>query len=461
MANLAKRFGEIMVSVLNWIRLPLRNVTFPVGAGLSRNEYGGYRQTSRRQGLLPKGTDTCLSASRSPLCAPLFLLPAFCFMVLLLSGGCRRAEQASQAPPPPRVTVSHPVEEEIVDYLEFSGNTQAVNTVQLRARIEGNLDGVYFKDGDVVKKDQLLFLIQQNTYFAQLQQAEGNVQNQKALLEHAKTEFARFSKLYEQKAAADTDVESWRNQRDTAQAGLLSAEAQRDLAKLNLAYTWVIAPFTGRIDRRLVDPGNLVGSGGSSTVLAELTQIDPLYVYFNIPETVVPSYILDARTALHRSSSTKQDPGKLPVFMGLANEEGFPHEGYLDFSSSTVSTSTGTLLLRGVYPNPDGRMLPGQFGRVRLPLGKKRLAILIPQVAVQYDQLGTYVLIVNENNTVERRNVKTGAQKDYSYIIDEGLTGNEWVVTNGVLKAVPGRPVTPEQAATQGTAQEPDRKAAK
>ena len=199
--------------------------------------------------------------------------------------------------------------QDIVDYLEYSGNTQAINTVQLRARVEGYLDAVYFKDGDLVKKDQLLFLIQQNTYFAMLQQAEGNVLNQKSLLEHAKTEFARFSKLSEQKAAADTDVENWRNQRDTAQAGLLSAEAQRDLAKLNLTYTWVVAPFTGRIDRRLVDPGNLVGSG-SSTVLAELTQIDPLYVYFNIAETDIPPYMWDARTASLKSSKSAAKPEK-------------------------------------------------------------------------------------------------------------------------------------------------------
>jgi len=375
-------------------------------------------------------------------------------LILLFPPGCTQKQQ-SAPPPPSKVTVSQPVREDIVDYLEFSGNTQAVNTVQLRARVEGYLDAVYFRDGDMVKKDQFLFLIQQNTYFAMLQQAESNVQNQKSLLEHAKTEFARFTKLYEQKAAADTDVENWRNQRDTAQAGLISAEAQRDLAKLNLGYTWVVAPFTGRIDRRLVDPGNLVGSGGTSTVLAELTQIDPLYVYFNIAETDIPPHIRDARTASLKSSNSTAKAEKTPVLMGLANEEGYPHDGYLDFSSSTVNTSTGTLLLRGVFPNPDGKMLPGQFTRVRLPVGKKSGAILIPQSAVGYDQLGNYALIVNENNTVERRNVKTGAQKNHSYVIEQGLTGDEWVVTNGMLKAVPGRQVTPERAQAQGAAEKP------
>ena len=373
-------------------------------------------------------------------------------LTLLFPLGCTQKQQ-SAPPPPPKVTVSQPVREDIVDYLEFSGNTQAVNTVLLRARVEGYLDGVYFRDGDVVKKDQLLFLIQQNTYIAMLQQAEASILNQKALLEHGKTEFARYTKLYEQKAAADTDVENWRYQRDTAQAGLLSAEAQRDLAKLNLQYTRVAAPFTGRIDRRLVDPGNLVGSGGTSTALAELTQIDPLYLYFNIAETDIPPHIRDARAASLKSSNSAAKEEKIPVFMSQVNEEGYPHEGYLDFASSAVNTSTGTLLVRGVFPNPDGKMLPGQFARVRLPVGKKSRAILIPQSAVNYDQLGNYALIVNENNTVERRNVKTGALKDHSYVIEEGLTGDEWVVTNGVLKAVPGRQVTPERNQPQGAAE--------
>ena len=322
----------------------------------------------------------------------------------------------------------------------------------MTARVEGYLDGAYFKDGDIVKKDQLLFLIQQNTYFAQLQQADGNVLSQKALLEHAKIEFERFSKLYQQKAAADTDVTNWRNQRDTAQAGLISAEAQRDLAKLNLGYTWVTAPFTGRMDRRLVDPGNLVGSG-TSTVLAQITQIDPLYVYFTIAETDIPQELRDVRPIWQKSTKSNGKTQKYPVFLSLVKEKGYPHEGYLDFTANTVTSSTGTLLVRGVFPNADGRMRPGQYARVRLPIGTERSAILVPETALGYDQLGNYVYIVNENNIIERRNVKTGAQKDTLRVIEEGLKGDEWVVTVGLLKSVPGKPVTPERSTVQDSAE--------
>ena len=336
---------------------------------------------------------------------------------------------------------------DIVDYLEISGNTQAINTVQLPARVQGYLEGVYFKDGDIVKKGQLLFLVQQDTYYAQLQQAEGNVQNQEALLRHGNTEFARYSKLFAEKAAADTDVENWRYQRDTAQAGLLSAKAQLDLAKLNLAYTRVVAPFTGRIDRRLVDPGNLVGSAGSNTNLAALTQIDPLYVYFNISETAIPPYLKDLRTCALDRAKSKTNICKFPVYMGTATEKGYPQKGYLDFAASTVNTSTGTLLLRGVFPNRNGAMLPGEFVRVRLPLGQKHPAILVQQAAVQFDQLGSYLLVVNpKDNTVERREVTVGPVHGYSYVIDKGLTGNEVVVTKGVLMAIPGAKVAPEFA---------------
>lgn len=364
------------------------------------------------------------------------LLPAL--LIFLSPLVACQGKPAQEPPPPPKVTVSQPLRRDVTEFLEFTGNTQAVNTVQLRARVEGTLEKLFFQDGDRVKKDQLLFLIQQNTFMAKLQQAEGEVLTQKALLDHAKIELARNTTLYNQKAASQTDLENWRFQSNSAQAALQTAEAQRDLAKLDLGYTRVTAPFDGRIDRRLVDPGNLVGSG-TSTVLAEISQTDPLYVYFTVSETDLAPLLRKLTPGRER-----EKPARHPVFIGLAGDEGYPHEGYLDFAATSVSPTTGTLLLRGVLPNADGQMLPGQFARVRVPVRERKSALLVPQVAVGFDQLGSYVFVVNEKNIVERRNVRTAVSEDGMYAIDEGLTGDERVIVNGLVRSAPGRPVSPE-----------------
>jgi RND family efflux transporter MFP subunit len=359
--------------------------------------------------------------------------------MLLLSIGC--GEKATfTPPPPPKVTVSQPVTQPVTDYLEFTGNTQAINTVQLKARVEGYLEKIFFKDGDRVQKGQLLFLIQQNTYEAKLKQAEAEILSQKAKLFHAQTEYARFTKLVTQKAAAQTEVDNWLYQRDAAQAAVMSAEAQRDLARLNLSYTKVASPFDGRIGRRLKDPGNLVGAG-EATLLADVDQIDPLYVYFTINE----------RDLLDVTQDTKESVGviirkDIPLYLGLANEEGYPHKGYLDFASISLNATTGTLTLRGVFPNPKGRMLPGLFAKLRVPLTQKQSALLVPTAAIGYDQLGPYLLAVDDKNVVQRRGVKLGTEVKDLTVITEGLKEQEWVITNGLLMAIPGKQVTPVKA---------------
>ena len=355
------------------------------------------------------------------------------FLVLL--AGCEK-KTPNAPPPPPKVTVAQPVQRVLTDYLELTGNTQAIYTVQLVARVAGYLEKIFFQDGQIVKKGQPLFLLQQNTYEANLQQVEAQILLQKAQLDYAQLQLDRYSNLLPQKAASQTDVDNWRYQRDSARANLQTAEAQRDLAKLNLSYTQITAPFDGRIDRRLQDPGNLVGAG-ENTVLAQINQIDPIYVYFNISDLDLARLI----KSTHGIPGQAEAP-KWPVFAGLPNEEGRPHQGHLDFAA--ISLTTGTLLMRGVFSNPDGKILPGLYARVRVPVEKKA-AFLVPEVAIGNDQQGSYVFIVNEKNVVERRNVKTGPGVDNLRGIEEGLNGKEWVIVKGLLKAAPGRPVTPEQ----------------
>jgi RND family efflux transporter MFP subunit len=341
------------------------------------------------------------------------------------------------------VTVAQPVRQTVTDYLDLTGNTQAIYTVQLVARVAGYLEQVLFQDGQRVKKGQPLFVIQQNTYEDNLRQAEATIQQFRAQLQYAESQLSRFTNLIQHNAAAQADVDNWRFQRDTAAANLASAQAQRDLAKLNLEYTQVTAPFDGRMDRRLVDPGNLVGSPGN-TVLANINQIDPIYVYFNISD-------LDLARLLQ---STRGIPGpsdarKWPVHAGLPSEDGYPHQGHLDFAAISLTTTTGTLLMRGVLPNSDGKILPGLYSRVRVPLERKA-ALLVPEVAIGRDQQGAYLLVVNDKDVVERRNVTTGIAVDGRRSIETGLTGQEWVVVNGLLKAAPGRQVTPERADADG-----------
>ena len=351
--------------------------------------------------------------------------------------GCGEKPQP-QAPPPPKVTVAQPSHRMVTDYLDLTGNTQAIYTVQLVARVVGYLEQVLFQDGQIVKKGQPLFVIQRNTYEQNLRQAEAAIAQYRAQLQYAESQFVRFTNLLEHNAGTQADLDNWRYQRDLAQANLRSAEAQRDLAKLNLDYTLVTAPFDGRMDRRLVDPGNLVGSGGS-TVLAAINQIDPIYVYFNISDSDLAHL-----RKLTRGIPGPSDSRKFPVQVGLPGEDGYPHQGHLDFAAISLTAATGTLLIRGILPNQDGMILPGLYARVRIPLERTE-SLLVPEVAVGHDQQGAYVFVVNEKNVVERRDVKTGSAVEALRVVQDGLTGKESVIVNGLLKVGPGRPVTPER----------------
>jgi RND family efflux transporter MFP subunit len=345
----------------------------------------------------------------------------------LASVGCRSHPIATE--PIPEVTVAHPSIQNVTDYLTFTGNTAATDSVKLVARVEGFLRQQHFADGARVKKGATLFTLQQEPYRAQLQQAQAQLAAQRAALWHAQTEFKRYGHLEQQGAATQTEVDHWRYEKESAEV---------TIAQVNLGYTIVTAPFDGRLGRHLVDPGNVVGAG-EPTTLAFIDRIDPLYVYFTINERD----LLRAQSARRREGLSQQP---LPISYALINEEGFPHNGLLDFGSLTVEPTTGTLQLRATIPNPLLNLLPGLFVRVRVPAAERRGALVVPGDAVSFDQQGEYVLIVNDKNHVERRGVKTGAQIGEGLVIEDGLKADDWVIVEGGLEAIPGREVKPNRA---------------
>jgi RND family efflux transporter MFP subunit len=362
--------------------------------------------------------------------------------VVMAAYGCKDSKKAATAPPP-AVTVAKPSAESVANHLDFTGNTAATQTVAVVARVEGYLEKIHFTDGQQVRKGALLFTIQQAQYQAQLQQAQAQVQVQVAALKHAETELQRYTLLYKQDAATQTQIDHWQTEKDQSAARLLSAKAQVELAQLNLSYTTVRAPIDGRIGRHLVDVGNLVGGLGQPATLAEIAQIDPIYVYFTIDQRELLR-VIERQKAAPKGMIVK---GGIPATFGLLTEDGFPHRGHLDFASIGVAPTTGTLQVRAVFANRDLSVLPGLFARVRISALEKTDALLVPGDAVRFDQQGEYVLVVNAKNVVERRGVKIGMQIGDRLVVNEGLNANDAVIVEGLLQAVPGREVSPRPAA--------------
>ena len=348
-------------------------------------------------------------------------------LAALAAAACRRSEAVT--PSLPAVTVAHPLEEPVTEYLETTGTVAASRSVNLVARIPGYLEGIHFKDGDVVKEGQLLFSIEEGPYVAQVKLNE-------AALVRAQSELERQQAMMKENATARTTVENWVSQRDQAQA-------QLDLAKINLGYTKVTAPFTGRIGARQVDTGNLVGSSGP-TVLATLEQLQPIYVNYNVNE----------RDALRLRDLMTQHGievgsrvGKEPVEVGLQNEKGYPHAGILDFADNSLNTSTGTIALRGIFKNEDLALVPGLFARVRNPMGGARPMLVIPGPAIGSDQQGDFVYVVGADDVVARRAIVRGPLTANGFAIRSGLAASDRVIVNGILNARAGEKVAPSEAA--------------
>jgi RND family efflux transporter MFP subunit len=347
-------------------------------------------------------------------------------------------------PPPPKVTVAQPVTRTVTHYLQATGNTAAVNTADLVARVAGFVESIKYNDGEFVKKGTVLFTIEPETYKLKLDQAKAAEESARATVTQTESDYERQATLVKTNAVSQSAVDSATAARDTARANLTQAQISTQLAAMNYGYSSVTAPFDGIATARTVSIGAYVGGSASPTVLATIVQTDPIYVNFNVNEQDV----LRIRAEIRKRGLTPEDLKKVPVEVGLQTEDGYPHVGHLDYASPTVDSSTGTLAARAVLANPGRVMLPGLFVRVRVPTERQENALLVPDAALGTDQSGRYLLVVNKDNVVEQHNVEIGTREGTLRVIEKGLKTDDRVIVAGLLRAVPGQKVDPHNTAT-------------
>ncbi|MFH1113311.1 MAG: efflux RND transporter periplasmic adaptor subunit [Pseudomonadota bacterium] len=366
-------------------------------------------------------------------------------MALCLTSACG-SKPAKKTQQPPGVTVVQPLQEEITKNLEYTGQTSALETIDIRARVPGFLQEMHFQPRAKVRAGDLLFVIDPRQYEASVKEAKAKLAAQEASSKLAQTEVLIAQQLESKQAISGLQLDKRVAERDLSSANVELADAELDKAKLNLEWSRVTSPIDGRVSRNKVDIGNLVGAN-EKTLLTTVVHDDPIYAYFNVSE-------LDLLPIMRRFSEEKADrsskeKARTPLFLGLADETGYPHKGHLDFTETTVDASTGTIQVRGIFPNPDGLLMAGMFVRIRVPVDKQA-ALLVPDIAVQFDQGGTYVLVIDGDNVVHIKRIKTGEKVGEMRVVEKGITAGDRVITTGVLRAKPGTKVNPTAGPTSG-----------
>lgn len=377
---------------------------------------------------------------QSPVSLIVSLLPALVVSSFLF-GGCKKARPTAPQGPLPVNTITA-VEKEVVEWDEFTGRIEAVESVEIRPRVSGYLMAIHFTPGPntIVKKGELLFTIDPRPYQADFDRAEADVQRAQAGLELAKIDFARAEELITKKAIASSEYDQKVAAQNQAKASLAAAVAARDAAKLNLDFTEIRSPIEGRISDERVTVGNLVQPGaGADAVLTTVVSVDPIYVYVDADENRILKYIKMDQDG-QRSTARRE---KRDAFMELANETGFPHAGYVDFIDNRLDPNTGTLRARAVFKNWNPLVTPGFFVRVRIAGGPAGKAVLIPDRVVSSEQGLKYLFVVKPDNTVERRNLVVGPVIDGQRVVREGLKDGEQVISTRLQMLQPGMPVQP------------------
>jgi membrane fusion protein, multidrug efflux system len=378
------------------------------------------------------------------------IIVGLAFMGLL---GCDQKAQVA-APLPPEVVVAHPLKKEVTQYLEFTGTTAALEFVEIRARVEGWLESVHFTPGSGVKKGDLLFVIDPRPFQAQVDQSEAALKGKQADLQLKQANLKRAQQLLSTSSISQLqyDIENANESVAVAQVGIAKADLEK--AKLDLDYSRLTAPTNGRVSRNYVDLGNLVGAR-EKTLLTEIVNDSSVYVYFDVSERDLLTLLRKWPKIESEATSEREKPA---AYLQLADETGYPHAGRVDFVESRVDPSTGTLRVRAVFLNENGLLVPGLFGRIRVPIEQKQ-GLLAPELAVGISQAGRYVLVVNKDHVVEQRLVKTGQLEGTLRVIEEGLSKDDWVVINAIQRARPGSKVSPKESTISWTPQALDKAA--
>ena len=373
--------------------------------------------------------------------------PIGMLFALALAGCDEKAQSQVGAPPPPPVTVAQPVKRTVTDWDEFTGRFEAIQEVQVRARVGGFVNSVEFKDGAIVRAGDLLYIIDPRPFEAVVLQAEGQLADARAKGELAKRDLERGLTLVQTSAVSEQVVDQRRQALQAARAAETQADGALKAAQLNVEFTHVVAPITGRVSRHLVTPGNLVqGSEGGATLLTSIVSLDPIYIYFDVDEA---TYLKNNRLWFEGKRPSSRDTANA-VQVALTGETKPSHEGKMDFLDNRLNVSTGTLRSRAIIPNHDLSILPGQFGRVRLIGSSPYEALLLPDTAIATDQSRKIVFVVKDDDTVEARAVELGPLDEGLRVVRTGLKPNDHVIIDGIQRARVGAKVAPKKAEIGG-----------